>query len=225
MIFCGRPDFVNGLLLADIDVVNLANNHSLNWGLEGINQTINLLNQNQIINCGFPINKPGFASIKNTKIAFLGWNLLEEFNQEEILNTIKQVKKQSNLIIVSLHWGTEYTSFPEAWQINLAHQIINAGADLIAGNHPHWIQSIEIYQQKLIIYSHGNFIFDQEWSQQTKTGILAKHTFYQNQLIDSQLFPVFIKDYSQPEILEEKEKQQILEEIKTNSFKLLNLYQ
>lgn len=221
MIFCGSQRFIEGLLFADIDVVNLANNHTLNWGIEGISQTIELLEQNGITTCGFPINKIAIKEVKGIKIGFLGWNLLEKFNENEILAVIKQAKKEVNLLIVSLHWGREYSSSPADWQIKLAHKIIDSGTDLIIGNHPHWIQPVEIYQDKLIIYAQGNFIFDQEWSKETKTGIVAKHTFYGNKLVDSQFFPIFINDYSQPEFLEEERKEQVLEKLRTISQELI----
>lgn len=217
MIFCGHQRFIDGLLFGGIDVVNLANNHTLNYGLNGIQQTIDLLNNNNILTCGFPINNLTMKQCNNLTIGFLGWNLLEKFNEEEILETIKQAKNQVDLLIVSPHWGAEYTPYPAQWQRKLAHQMIDAGADLIAGNHPHWIQPIEVYQNKLIIYAHGNFIFDQEWSLETKTGIVGKHTFYENRLVESQFFPVFISDYNQPEFLEGSEKQKVLKNLKNLS--------
>lgn len=230
MIFCGNQKFVQGLKFSGIDAVNLANNHSFNWGIEGLEQTIDLLTQNQILTIGFPINhlatrlqlpeQSDGGQVKpsnNLTIGFLGWNLLEEFSETEILETVKQTKSQVDLLIVSLHWGAEYTTQPADWEITLAHQLIDQGADLIVGNHPHWIQPIEIYQGKLIIFAHGNFVFDQEWSQETKTGVVGRHTFLGKQLVDSQFFPIFISDYSQPDFLSGEQKQAVLDHLKTIS--------
>ena len=220
MVFCGNQRFVNGLKIAGIDIANLANNHTLNWGVEGIKQTVDLLEQNKILTCGFPQAKPAIKTKNNFKVGFLGWNLLAKSNSAKILTTIRQAKKNVDLLVVSFHWGQEYTSFPSQSQRKLAHQAIEAGADLIAGNHPHWIQPIEIYQGKLIIYAHGNFVFDQEWSQETKIGVVGRHLFYQKKLVDSQFFPVIIQDYSQPRWLKGKEKEKIIEKLKTISFQL-----
>jgi len=221
MVFCGNQHFVDGLIFAGIDVANLANNHTLNWGIEGMEQTINLLKENQVESCGFPTNQLAIKELKGIKIGFLGWNFLESFDEEdEILETIKQARKQVDLLIVSAHWGTEYVDLPAEWQVNLAHKMIEAGADLIAGNHPHWFQPIEIYKDKLIIYAHGNFIFDQEWSQETKIGVVAKHTFYKNKLVDSQFFPIFLSDYNQPAFLQAEEKQAVLSQLQTVSDKV-----
>ena len=204
MIFCGDQRFIEGLKFADIDVVNLANNHVSNYGIDGIKQTVQLLENNNILTCG-SFNNLAIKQLNNLKIGFLGWNLLEKFDEQEILQIISQSKQKVDLLIVSFHWGAEYMPAPADWQKKLAYKIIEAGADMIVGNHPHWIQPIEFYKNKLIIYSHGNFIFDQEWSQETKTGVIGKHTFSDNKLIDSQFFPIFISDYSQPELLPKEE--------------------
>ncbi|MFC1711081.1 CapA family protein [Patescibacteria group bacterium] len=220
MIFCGDQRFIEGLIFSNINTVNLANNHIFNWGVDGVNQTINLLEKNKILTFGARENQLAVKTIKNTKIGFLGWNLLNNFDQEKIINTIKEAKSNVDLLFVSFHWGKEYVSFPDLWQINLAHLTIEAGADLVLGNHPHWIQPVEIYKEKLIIYAHGNFIFDQEWSKETKIGIVGKHTFYQNRLVDSQFFPIFISDYSQPEILKNQLEEEVLNKLENLSYSL-----
>lgn len=217
MIFCGNQRFVEGLKLADIDIANLANNHTFNWGAEGIIQTIDLLQKQGIQTCGYPLSQLTIQQVKNTKIGFLGWDFLADFNAKEILCAISKAKSKVDLLIVSSHWGAEYQSLPSPATQDLAHQMIEAGADLIVGNHPHWIQPIEIYQNKVIFYAHGNFIFDQEWSQQTKTGFAARTTFYQNKIIDIEIFPIFISDFNQPELLEDEKKEAILHHLKTIS--------
>ena len=217
MIFCGNQRFVEGLQFANIDVVNLANNHALNWGVEGLQETINLLQKQQITSCGFPLNQISIKEVKNIKIGFLGWDFLPDFDPQETLTIIKQANNQVDLLIVSAHWGAEYQALPAASTRFLARQMIQAGADLVVGNHPHWIQPIEIYQDKIIFYAHANFIFDQEWSDQTKTGFVAQTTFYQKKIVDVQIFPVFISDYNQPELLEGEEKQAVLDQLQTTS--------
>jgi gamma-polyglutamate biosynthesis protein CapA len=220
MIFCGHQNFINGLKFSQIDVVNLANNHILNHGVNGAEQTISLLKKAHIKATGYPQGDLSIVKVKDFNIGFLGWNLLDQFNQKQIINIIKKASVKVDILLVSYHWGQEYVNNPADWQINLAHQSIEAGADLIVGNHPHWIQPLEIYQQKLIIYSHGNFIFDQEWSQATKTGILLKHTFYNKKLVDSQIVPIYIKDFSQPEILTGERQQQVLNQLQNLSIQI-----
>lgn len=217
MVFCGDQRFIQGLLFAGIDVVNLANNHSYNWGELGLVQTQELLKKNNILAAGFPLPLVT-KKIKNTNFGFLGWNILDNPNQKEIMTQIKSAKEAGvDFLIVSFHWGAEYQRFPSKETMTLAHHAINNGADLIVGNHPHWYQPIEIHKDKPIIYSHGNFIFDQEWSQETKTGFLTKLVIYQSKVIDLQIFPIFITDYSQSYFLEGFEKQKVLEDLQNIS--------
>ena len=91
---------------------------------------------------------------------------------------------------------------------------------LIVGNHPHWIQPLEIYKNKLIIYAHGNFIFDQEWSDNTKTGFVAKHTFYENMQVDAEITPIYITNYCQAEKLTGSKKDEVLNKLEAISYQL-----
>jgi poly-gamma-glutamate synthesis protein (capsule biosynthesis protein) len=94
---------------------------------------------------------------------------------------------------------------------------IDAGADLVIGNHPHWIQPVELYNGKLITYAHGNFVFDQEWSLETKQGVVGRYTFYDTQLVDVEFLPVLIENYGQPHFLMGAEKQFILDHMYSES--------
>lgn len=218
MIFCGSEQFLQGLLFARINIVNLSNNHIFNWGEENALFTQQLLGANHILTSGYPKDSVSFKEIKNKKFAFLGYNLLDSFLEKDIIKAVNQASLQADFVVVSLHWGVEYQAYPENWQQQLGRSLIDAGAQLIVGNHPHWHQPIEVYKQGLIIYSHGNFIFDQEWSKETKTGFAAKHIFYENRLVDSQIFPVLISDYCQPSLLEKEEKEKFLTDLKEKSF-------
>jgi gamma-polyglutamate biosynthesis protein CapA len=217
MIFCGDKKHIEGLLYAGIDVVNLANNHLGNQGIKGINETLELLNNSEILTAG--INDTVVKEIKGVKFAFLGFNDIEKSGNPSpaedviIMSQIKNARKISDIIIVAFHWGDEYTPQPNIRQRYLAHLAIDIGADLIIGNHPHWIQPVEIYKGKLIVYAHGNFIFDQMWSEKTKEGVVGKYTFYNKKLIDVQFFPIRIRDFGQPYFLDGLAKENILNEM------------
>jgi len=208
MIFCGNQRFIEGLNLAGIDVANLANNHSLNYGVEGLEQTIELLEKNHILTSG---QQPSIKKVKDTTFGFLGFDFLTSPNQSEVLQLIKEVGKKVDILVVSAHWSAEYTHSPSAFQKELACQIIDEGGDIIVGNHPHWIQPVEIYKEKPIIYAHGNFIFDQEWSEKTKLGVVAKFTIFDKKVVDIEFKPLKIVDFGQPYWLEGKEKEKVLE--------------
>ncbi len=223
MVFCGDSRHLEGLHLAGVDIVSLANNHSGNWNTAGIEETKQLLGNQGMLVTGID-NQPTYRKIKNINVAFLGFNDIPEFAQgivsaqeEKIKAQIKEAKKQADLVVIAFHWGVEYTTQPTERQINLAHLAVDSGADLIIGNHPHWIQPLEFYKGKLIVYAHGNFIFDQMWSQKTREGMVGKYTFYDNKLIGAEFLPVQIDDYGQPHFLEGADKQRILDDLKTQS--------
>ena len=101
--------------------------------------------------------------------------------------------------IVSVHWGNEYQPQAENWRVNLAHLMVDAGADIVYGHHPHVIQNFETYHEKPIYYSLGNFIFDQNWSKATSNSEMIKITVNKNQIINATHIPLTIKNNSRPE--------------------------
>lgn len=225
MRFCGSDKHIEGLKFAGVDIASLANNHSANYGKEGIDETKKLLEENGISVTG--LNGTAYKEIEGVKFAFLGFNDIEKTppvssaEEEKIKNEINEARGNADVVIVQFHWGTEYVTAPEQRQRYLGKLAIDSGADLVIGNHPHWIKPVEFYRNKLITYAHGNFVFDQEWSQKTKEGVVGKYTFYGKDLIDAEFLPVEIKDYGQPYFLEGEKKQKILNEMYQESKKLI----
>ena len=112
--------------------------------------------------------------IKGVKIALVNYNQFigsAAAEQTAVVKEIKKIKAQADLVILYAHWGIEYDSALNGVIKNLAHEFINAGADLIIGAHPHVIQSVEEYQGKKIYYSLGNFVFDQYFSEAVRQGL------------------------------------------------------
>lgn len=225
MSFCGDQRNIEGFVWAGVDVANLANNHMGNYGVFGIEQTVDSLTNNGILATG--INGAVIKDVRGMKFAFLGYNEIggpekgiSWADKDKIASEVAIAKKQAGTVIVSFHWGIEYTSQPTYSQRDLAHLAIDNGADLVLGNHPHWVQPVEVYKDKLITYAHGNFIFDQMWSEKTKEGVIGRYTFYDNKLIDAEFLPVVIQDYGQPDFPDENKRQQILGVMKRESLKL-----
>ena len=137
--------------------------------------------------------------------------------EEEIIKTIKTVKSSNpdNFLIVSMHWGEEYKLTNSPTQQKLAHKIIEAGADLIIGHHPHVVQNIEKYQGKLIFYFLGNFIFDQYFSSDTQQGLTVGIEIYPDRLI-CRLFPPQI-NLSQPVLMEKNKASEFLVQLAKRS--------
>lgn len=221
MRFCGDPRNVEGLLFAGVDVVNLANNHIGNYGESGISNTVSVLERMNILPSG--IQGPVYKDIRGMRFAFLGYNDVEisqslsDAEPEKIGGEVAEARQHADIVIVQFHWGTEYTTQITKRQRELAHLAVDNGADLIIGNHPHWIQPIEVYKEKLITYSHGNFVFDQMWSQKTREGIIGKYTFFDKMLVAVEFLPVYIENYGQPDSIADPKKQQILNAIQVES--------
>ncbi len=226
--FCGVSDQVNGLVYGGVDVVSLANNHAGNYGVEGVDETKKLLEQNQIAVTG--TGDIVCKDIRSKKFAFVGFNDIgvsagvEQATEENIRKTIGKAKVSCGIVVVMFHWGSEYRSQPDQRQIYLSHFTLDAGADLIVSNHPHWVQPVELYKGKLIMYAHGNFIFDQMWSEETKRGVVGYYTFYDDTLIDATYVPIKIFDYGQPrDMTGTDEGKLILNSLKEESLKRAKL--
>jgi hypothetical protein len=225
MIFCGDSKATQGLVFGGIDIVNLANNHTGNHGLEGLDETVTHLSNVGIKATGR--NNLIIQDVKGVNFGFLGYNLIGHpedgiswADPEKIIQQIIQARNKVDILIVAFHWGTEYVPLPTDSQIDFAHLAIDQGADLVIGNHPHWIQPVEMYQGKIITYAFGNTIFDQLWSQKTREGLVGKYTFYDKQLVDLQLLPLQIDNYGQPHWVESSQKNTILDETYAISYQL-----
>lgn len=248
-----------GLAQYNFKVLNLANNHIHNQGTEGIAYTKNLLAQNSLLGLGVGKTldeawQGQVYSVKGIRVGFISANyagLLADINYQiaqisqtdYLKKSIADLKTKSDFIVVTMHAGEEYTRQPTQAQIDFAHAAIDAGADIVIGAHPHWVQTTEQYNGKYIFYSLGNFVFDQEWSQDTKEGLMLKISLSKNgscaaqpklspsgqqqvscsdslqgssipaSLKQIQLIPVIIENYGQPRVATEVEKQNIFKKI------------
>lgn len=206
LTFTFSPKFLESLK-NNFTVLNLGNNHTNNFGQKGLSNTRALLTSSSIYYFGDPNNNLQFIAYqierKGIKLGFLGYNDLIKLNFSDILSKVKEIKNQVDYLLVFPHWGIEYnTQKASAGQIQEAHQLIDAGADIILGTHPHVIQPIEQYKGKYIFYSLGNFIFDQYFSQNTMQGLTVGIDLQKNNEnispIGYNIYPVLISKDSQP---------------------------
>ncbi|HBH45928.1 MAG TPA: capsular biosynthesis protein [Candidatus Jacksonbacteria bacterium] len=231
MYFRSDPTATAGLQYAGIDVVSLANNHSPNFGETGLKDTFKYLTAAGIDYVGAGTDKitahtPVIKEVNGLKIAFLAYTADDVIpvNYQAgdaragvaildiplMKEDVTKAKAQADLVIVSMHAGVEYQALPSQSQINFARAAIDAGASLVIGHHPHVVETLEHYKNGWIIYSLGNFVFDQMWSQETREGLIAK-IFLDSQGVTSlEFIPVTIDDYSQPRLAEGIEKDVIL---------------
>ena len=203
-IFCGSKNHVSGISLAGVDVVGFANNHAGDYGTNGLTETANNLAEIGVSVYGtsdFPIH---YKQVKDTKFSFVGFNDIGvskgnilQASEENIKKYIEIARNNSDFVVVSFHWGDEYVSQPNKRQVELGRLAIDLGADLVVGNHPHWIQGYEVYQDKYIFYALGNFIFDQEWSQKTKEGFFIKTIVQDRKIKNISMYPIEIRNYGE----------------------------
>lgn len=206
MRFTISPDFLKPLK-DYFNILSLANNHMLDWGEEGFGQSKEFLTQSGIEFFGDYKNRSQEISKiieKNRiKIGFVGYHALISNDISEIVKEITNLKTQTDFIIVFTHWGREYEIEPLFKQKEQARAFIDAGADLVLGSHPHVIGPVEIYKDKFIFYSLGNFIFDQYFSQATMEGLSVKillEKYRGKTSVSYELFPININYQSQAEL-------------------------
>jgi poly-gamma-glutamate capsule biosynthesis protein CapA/YwtB (metallophosphatase superfamily) len=211
------PKVIEGLNFAGFDVLAIANNHIWDWGSDALVDTATLLQENNIEAVGagsdyVAANKPIIKKIDGLSVAFLAYTDrypnslrateqapgISSFDVQNIQGLISELKKEVDIIVISLHWGEEYAGEPSASQRNVAHSLINAGASLIIGHHPHVVQEVEAYKDGWIAYSLGNFVFDQNFSPQTMEGLAIRARIKNKNIVGIDKLPVYLSDSFQP---------------------------
>lgn len=222
MVFCGDLAAVKGLKFAGFDVISVANNHTLNHGLSGLQETVKGLKEAGIAPIGNGYSQE--MVIEGVRIKWLGWEDVDKRLQVEprkdfstssstpsdsenqrgrqVVEVVKEASETSDVVIVSMHWGNEYTAVPSKRQREIGEALIDAGAKIVIGHHPHWVQPIERYKDGVIAYSLGNFVFDQMWSEETRKGEAVRFRVGKEGLVEYELLPLRIYDYGQPRWLE-----------------------
>lgn len=204
-----------------ISVVSLANNHTDNYGQKGLVSTREYLQQAGVEYFGAPAAEAEsdvlIKTVGQKQFVFLGFNATYPiFNQKVAVNLVKKFASSSNaFVIVMMHWGDEYQLRSNAKQQELAHKLIDAGASVIIGSHPHVVQEVEKYNNKLIFYSLGNFIFDQYFSTDTQQGLGVGLTFQEGSTQYS-LVPITIP-LSQPQVMDASSSKSFLQQLAKRS--------
>lgn len=224
--FRSNPDSLQGLVNSGIDIVSLANNHTLDFGEDSFYDTLESLNQYDIAYVGGGKNKQEAEQVRiieknGMKIGFLAftsvipWSsweaqenkpgaaIYKDEYKDKLLQNIENASKTCDILTVIPHWGTEYAQVPREHQKELAHAMIDAGADIVIGHHPHVLQGIEFYKDKPILYSVGNFIFLKNDDLCGRTGIF-KLTLDKEGFKKGEFYPVNIQ-YCKANLLNKEE--------------------
>ncbi|MFW5868930.1 MAG: CapA family protein [Armatimonadota bacterium] len=184
-IFRADPRAVDVLLDGGVDVVTLANNHTLDAGVAGLMSTLDHLDRAGIAYCGAAREReaawePCLFEVNDVTLGFVGctdlsfqhgsWAKVDDATTK-FAERVRSAKEQCELLVVTLHWGNEYQSVPTERQRTVAHAAVEAGADLVIGHHPHTLQGIGSHHGSPILYSVGNFVFDQREGERMESAI------------------------------------------------------
>ncbi|WP_246469747.1 CapA family protein [Cohnella nanjingensis] len=179
-VFKGKPEYLAGLKNAGFDVLSLANNHTLDQGWIGLRDTMDALDDAGLQHMGSGADDkeaftPAILERGGIRVAYIGvsnvvpdisWKadrnhpgVAETYDTTRTVAAIRSAKEVADLVVVMVHWGKERMDRPIDVQTNVGHTLIDAGADLVIGSHPHVLQGFEAYKGKWIAYSLGNFVF------------------------------------------------------------------
>lgn len=211
--FHAKPAYLDALRLAGFNLLSMANNHSIDWGRDALLETKDNIIRHGMTPLGAGrdqkeaqepviVKKGGlaFAFLANEDMLLEGIANLPDrpaaasASVEEMVESIKRVRRSVDFVVVSEHWGVEFQAEPTWNQVDKAHRLIDAGADLVLGHHPHVLQSIELYRGKYIVYSLGNFLFDQKQEARSQSMVFDCE-FDSAGIRDVGFRPVYVQHY------------------------------
>ena len=216
----GLPEYVNILTSGSVEAVNLANNHTMDRGEAGYQETQNILTENSVGYFGY--NDIYYKEIKGVKFALIGALGFQDTAdvRANIKKLIDEAKSQSDIVIVEFHWGIESQNYSYSVQENLGRFAIDNGVDLVVGSHTHCIQGIETYKGKNIVYSMGNFSFGANKNPRDKACFIFRQYYdsITKEATGSKVIPCNItsdtsRNNYQPTPLEGQEAQNIIDRL------------
>lgn len=208
-----EEDAAKSLSEAGFNIISLANNHTLDYGQDGIKQTIELLEKHNIKYAGIwkgdlsKPNEPVIFEVKGVKVGFLCYSDVSHRSfaagvrkygtipatVKVMKKDIKNARKKVDILIVYLHWGKEFQKVKK-FQYKAAKNLIDTGADMIIGSHTHIFQDIEKYNDKYIFYGLGNFVFDMK-REETKYSAIVKVRIDNKKIEKIKVVPVYLEDF------------------------------
>lgn len=232
-VYRSSPLALPALVDSGIDLVNLANNHVMDYGQEGLLDTMKHVDQSGLkrIGVGKDIDeayRPVIVEKQGIKTAFLGFSrvvpeqswkagkghpgVAESYNYKLPVEAIQKARKEADLVVVIAHWGIEREDHPDKNQKELAHRYIDAGADLVVASHPHVLQGFESYKGKWIAYSLGNFIFTTNEISKTWDSAILEASCTRERRCNLSVVPVLTK-WAKPEIMNAEEGRKLLKRL------------
>jgi poly-gamma-glutamate synthesis protein (capsule biosynthesis protein) len=226
--FRGDPVIVQGLVGAGFDVVTLANNHTTDMGEGGLLDTMRYLEEVSIGWVGAGRNREGahaawVTEVRGVRVAFLGYNGvgargnaagenhagLAWLDAAAMAADVRRARQQADVVVVNCHWGEEYTYRLDPERRAVVDALVQAGADLVVGHHPHNVQNVAFFDHTFVAYSLGNYVFDQDWSEESSQGLALRCLVDINGLRSVELVPLSIQE-TQPRVLPRAESRVVL---------------
>ena len=176
-IMRGKPEYVEMLTSASIEIVNIANNHVTDFDDAGILEMTQLLEKHDLGYCGYGYTY--LTEVNDFTVGFVGFNVWTT-DDEDIETLMTDMRGKCDILIASFHWGTELEYEATAAQKKYGRMAVDLGADLVLGHHPHVVNGIEVYKGVNIVYSLGNFCFGGKRNPTDKDTFIYRHTFTEN---------------------------------------------
>jgi len=216
--FHAPPSVRRDLRAAGFDALSLANNHAGDYGDRALVDTVDLLHAGGLPTFGAgrdlaEAQRPVVVERHGVRFGFLGFNAIGETPEagpgqpgalsvsmpprtgpldraelDRVLTDVRRLSRRVDAVVVLPHWGTQYTHRPDPIQHRVARELVRAGADLVVGGHPHWVQGAEQVGDALVVHSLGNFTFDMT-TPQTREGLVLEATFSGGRVVAADFVP------------------------------------
>jgi hypothetical protein len=245
--FGADPGVIGWLRLAGFDALSLANNHAGDFGDAALLTTVRLLRESALGPFGagrdvLDASRPALVERHGVRFAFLGFNAIGEtptagpetpgalsvrmpprtgpLQQNDLRHVTEQVElldDRVDVVVVLPHWGTQYTHAPEPVQRTVARRLVDAGADLVVGGHPHWVQGLDVHDGVVVAHSLGNFVFDMDFMVETQQGVILEATYWGEELKAIALVPYRMDGSFAPRLAAPDEAADILGDVWSTS--------
>jgi poly-gamma-glutamate capsule biosynthesis protein CapA/YwtB (metallophosphatase superfamily) len=235
-VLVGSPGNADAMQRAGFDVMSVATNHikdcgKMDCGDRAFFDTLDNLRRVGILPVGAGKNEqealqPVVVTVNGVRFGFVSLGQLQqggvfaaaekagiaELTSENIIRAIKATKKIADVVIFMPHWGPENVSSPNWLQRNLAHEIVEAGADVVVGNHTHVVQGLQEISGVPVFYGLGNFVFDQ-WQRDRQQAVMLKLMFQGSTYIGYEFVPTRVDENGTVHIAGDEEATEILDRI------------
>lgn len=232
-----KPETLQSLVDSGYDMVSISNNHTLDYGVDALHDTIENLKAYNIGYSGAGMDEAQafqayYKEINGKTVAILGlsrvlpdvsWyagkdtpGLSHAYNMEPMMSYVKEAVANSDYTVIMIHWNKEREDYPEEYAKEMARAFVDAGVDTVIGSHPHTLQGIEFYKDRPIYYSLGNFVFPSNPTTKTSETIIVSIT-YEDDTFSSSIVPAKILR-GQPILMDEEYNQRIIRKLNDISF-------